>query len=128
MATSTLSIGSTMPEFELKGTDEKIYSNNSFKDSKGLVVIFTCNHCPYVKAYEERIIKLHDDYSGRVQIVAVNSNDDANYSEDSFEQMKIRAAEKNFNFPYLRDETQKTAKELMLLILRKFFYSIKKEN
>lgn len=73
--------------------------------------MFSCNHCPTVKAYENRFIELQDDYEGKgVTLIAINANDDKKYSEDSFENMKIRAKEKGFNFPYLRDESQKVAK------------------
>jgi peroxiredoxin/membrane protein CcdC involved in cytochrome C biogenesis len=110
MATDTLKLGSKAPDFSLEGVDGKTYSLESFKDKEALIVIFSCNHCPYVKAYEDRIIKIQEDYAPRVQVVAINSNDDVNYPEDSFEEMKKRAEEKKFNFPYLRDETQETAK------------------
>ncbi|MGK9368595.1 thioredoxin family protein [Melioribacter sp. Ez-97] len=110
MATETLKLGSEAPDFSLEGVDGKTYSLENFKDKDALIVIFSCNHCPYVKAYEDRIIKIQEDYAPRVQVVAINSNDDVNYPEDSFEEMKKRAAEKKFNFPYLRDETQEVAK------------------
>ncbi len=111
MATEKLKIGSALPEFNLIGVDNKRYSNDYFTDYKILVLIFSCNHCPYVQAYEERIKSLVSDYKGKgVGLVAINSNDDVGYPEDSFEKMKKRAEEKKFNFPYLRDETQETAK------------------
>jgi hypothetical protein len=73
--------------------------------------VFTCNHCPYAIASEDRLIALQNDYGSRgVQFVAINPNDAENYPADSFEQMKVRAAEKDFNFPYLRDESQKVAR------------------
>lgn len=100
------------PDFSLKGVDEKTYSLASFKDAKALVAIFSCNHCPYVKAYEERMIAVQRDYQDKgVRLVAINSNDPVGYPEDSFEEMKKRAKEKGFNFPYLCDETQKAAKD-----------------
>lgn len=112
MITQThLPIGSKLPEFNLPGTDSKDYSPITFKDSKVLVVMFTCNHCPYVKAYEDRLIKLQKDFKDRgVSFVAINSNDEVNYPEDSFENMIKRAKEKGYNFPYLRDKTQNIAK------------------
>jgi len=109
MATSTLNIGSKAPDFQLKGTDNNLYSLNDF-DKKALVVIFSCNHCPYVQAYEERIKILQKEYENDLQIVAINSNDDVNYPEDSFPKMIERAAERKFNFPYLRDKDQSIAK------------------
>jgi peroxiredoxin len=112
MATNTLSIGSKIPEFNLTGIDGKTYSLESFKKSKGLIIIFSCNHCPYVQAYEGRIKAIQSDYKDKgITVVAINSNDDANYPDDSFENMKKRAAEQNFNFIYLRDEDQSVARE-----------------
>jgi len=110
MATDTLKIGSKAPDFNLPATDGKTYSLNSFAEKKALIVIFSCNHCPYVQAYEDRIIEIQKDYAKDVQIVAISSNEDENYPEDSFENMKARAGQKKFNFPYLHDETQNVAK------------------
>ena len=110
MATNTLSIGSKIPEFNLIGIDGKTYSLESFKDCKGLIIIFSCNHCPYVQAYEGRIKAIQSDYKDKgIAVVAINSNDDFNYPDDSFENMKKRAVEQNFNFIYLRDEDQSVA-------------------
>lgn len=107
-----LKIGSKLPDFSLPGIDGKNYSLSSFQNSKVLVVMFTCNHCPYVQAYENRLIKLQKDFKDKgVSFVAVNANDEINYPEDSFENMVKRAKEKGFNFPYLRDKTQEVAKE-----------------
>lgn len=111
MATDKLKIGSKAPNFNLPGVDNKFYSLHSFYNKKILIVIFSCNHCPYVQAYENRIISIQSDFAERgVQIVAINSNEDKNYPEDSFEEMIKRSNEKHFNFPYLRDETQEVAK------------------
>lgn len=110
MATEKLKIGSTLPEFNLIGVDNKQYSNDYFTDYKILILIFSCNHCPYVQAYEERIKAIVFDYESKgIGLAAINSNDDKDYPEDSFENMQIRSTERNFNFPYLRDETQETA-------------------
>ena len=112
MATKTLKIGSSLPSFNLKGVDGKTYNTDFFKGKKALVVIFSCNHCPYVQAYEDRIIAIQNDYAGKgVAVVAINSNDDVQYDEDSFENMIKRSNEKGFNFPYLRDESQEIAKK-----------------
>lgn len=98
-------------DFALKAVDGKIYSLKDFSDKKALIIIFTCNHCPYVQAYEDRIIALQKDYAAQaVQIVAINSNDSAQYSQDSFESMVQRSAEKSFNFPYLHDADQSVAR------------------
>lgn len=110
MATKNLQIGSTAPDFDLLSVDGNVYSLNSFKDKKLLLVIFSCNHCPYVQAYEERIKNIQNDFDEVLQVVAINSNDDVAYPEDSYEEMKKRAEQRNFNFPYLRDETQEAAK------------------
>ena len=105
-----LALGSSAIDFHLKGVDGKSYGLKDFADRKAVVVVFSCNHCPYVRDYEDRMVKLQHDYSQRgVTLVAVNSNDDHNYPEDSFEKMVQRSREKGFNFPYLRDETQDTA-------------------
>jgi len=104
-------IGDPAPEFQLKGADDKEYSLQSFKDKNIVVIIFSCNHCPYVKAYEDRFIKIQKTYKNKgVILVAINSNDALNYPEDSFDNMKNRSKQKNFNFPYLRDETQDIAR------------------
>ncbi|MBI2068341.1 MAG: thioredoxin family protein [Deltaproteobacteria bacterium] len=106
-----LKFGDPAPDFSLVGVDGRIYSLASFKDKKILVVMFTCNHCPYVQAYEGRMITIQKDYADKgVQLIAINSNDTKNYPEDSLEKMIIRSKELHYNFPYLRDETQKIAK------------------
>jgi peroxiredoxin len=105
-----LEIGQRAPDFKLSGVDGKDHSLSSFKDSKIVVVLFTCNHCPYVQAYEERLICIQRDYGAKgVQLVAINANDEAGYPEDSFDNMVRRAKQRQFNFPYLRDETQRVA-------------------
>ncbi len=104
-----LELGKSAPNFEnLKATDGKSYSLDSFREKPVLVVIFSCNHCPYVQAYEDRMIGIQRDYSSRgVQVVAINSNDDKAYPEDSYPEMIKRAHSKGFNFAYLRDPDQK---------------------
>ena len=109
----TLPIGSPAPAFNLKGTDQKIYSLQSFAAAKILVVIFTCNHCPTAQAYEDRIKQLVTDYKSHgVEVIAISPNnpasvrlDELGYSEygDSYEEMRLRARDKAFNFPYLYD-------------------------
>ncbi|MEJ2103336.1 MAG: thioredoxin family protein [Ignavibacteriaceae bacterium] len=111
MATNTLKIGSPAPDFNLLGIDGKKYSLDSFKDKKALIVIFSCNHCPYVQAYEDRIKQIQQNYQSKgVEVIAINSNEDKGYPEDSFENMKKRAIEQKFNFLYLRDEDQSVAR------------------
>ncbi len=107
----SLLIGDRAIDFGLPGTDDHTYSLGSFATRKILAIIFTCNHCPYAQAYQERIITIQRDYEKKgVQIVAINPNDEEGYPEDSFEEMKKRAKQHELNFPYLRDETQLTAK------------------
>jgi peroxiredoxin len=111
LATNNLKIGSAAPDFNLEGIDGKKYSLSSFDDNKALIVIFSCNHCPYVQAYEGRIKQIQEGYKGKgVTVVAINSNEDVNYPDDSFENMKKRAFEQKFNFLYLRDEDQSVAR------------------
>lgn len=107
-----LPIGNPAIDFRLKGIDGKTYSMKDFADKKAVVVIFSCNHCPYVQAYETRMVQLQQDYLPKgVTLVAINSNDETNYPEDSFPNMVKRAKENGFNFPYLRDETQEVARQ-----------------
>ncbi len=107
-----LPLGSIAVDFQLKGVDGKTHSLKSFADKKALAVVFSCNHCPYVQAYETRMVQLQRDYLPKgASLVAINSNDDAGYPEDSFENMITRSKEKGFNFPYLRDETQEVARK-----------------
>ncbi|HUI22842.1 MAG TPA: thioredoxin family protein [Nitrososphaerales archaeon] len=107
MIPSALGLGAPAPDFDLPGVDSRHYSLASFSNRPVLVVIFSCNHCPYVKDYEIRMVSIQRDYAAKgVQLVAINSNDDKAYPEDSFPQMVKRAKERGFNFPYLRDESQ----------------------
>lgn len=106
-----MELGSPAPDFSLKGTDGKVHSLASFKAAKALAVIFSCNHCPYVQAYEGRFVQLQKDLGPEgFQLVAINANDSDQYAEDGFEAMVARAQAQGFNFPYLRDETQEVAK------------------
>ena len=117
-----LAIGSTAPDFSLPGTDGKTYTLSSFKDSKILTIIFTCNHCPTAQAYEDRMKQLVTDYKSKgVAVIAISPDDPVSVRLDelgytdlsySFEEMKIRAKDKNFNFPYLYDgETSAISKK-----------------
>ena len=107
---SHIPLGTDSPDFNLKATDNNFYNLSSFSDKKILVIMFTCNHCPYVKAYEDRLIKIQEDYSDRsISLIAINSNETINYPEDTFEKMQIRVTEKSYNFTYLRDEDQSVA-------------------
>jgi peroxiredoxin len=110
MSHARLAIGAKAPDFSLPGTDSKTWSLYNFRHRKAVVVFFSCNHCPYVQAYEDRLIALQRDFADRgVAFVAINANETVNYPEDTFPKMVARAKEKEFNFPYLRDETQAVA-------------------
>lgn len=100
-------IGDTVTDFSLRGVDDKEVSLASFEDAKGYIVIFTCNHCPYAKLYEDRIIALNAKYKEKgYPVIAINPNDPELAPTDDMEHMKSRAMEKGFTFPYLMDETQ----------------------
>ena len=101
--------GDRAPDFALKGVDEKTYSLPDFLDKEGLLVIFMCNHCPYVKVKIDAIVKLHEKWGSRIAVVGINSNDPA-YPGEGMENMKAFASERNMQFPYLLDETQEVAK------------------
>jgi len=105
-------IGSEVANVKLKNIDGKMVSFADFQDQKGLIVIFTCNTCPYAVAYEQRIIDLDKKYRDMgYPVVAINPNDVTRQPGDSFEAMQERAKEKGFTFPYLYDETQEVAKQ-----------------
>ena len=107
----TVEIGSSAPEFQLKGIDGQSHSLRDLRGQHATVVFFSCNHCPYVRAWEDRLIGLQRDYFAKgVRFIAINANDARAYPDDSFEQMIVRAAAKGYNFPYLWDETQQTAR------------------
>lgn len=100
-------VGDTAADFSLKGTDGKMHSLAEIKDAKGYIIIFTCNHCPYAKMYEQRIIDLHNKYSKMgYPVIAINPNDPTVVPEDSYDEMKGRAKEKAYPFSYLLDDKQ----------------------
>ncbi len=104
-----LPLGSKAPPFSLPGVDGETHSLEDF-GADVLVVVFTCNHCPYAVASEDRLIEIARDYEGRAALVAINANDAERYPADSLPAMKQRAEEKGFPFPYLHDETQAVAR------------------
>ena len=107
-----LQIGSKAHDFNLKSVDGGFYSLDLFKDKKILCIIFMCNHCPYVVAVQRRINQIAKDYADKsFALVGINSNDQQTYPEDSFENMRIRAKEQGYVFPYLYDATQAVARE-----------------
>ncbi len=97
--------------FELPGVDDRSHTLTDYADREALAVVFTCNHCPYARAWEDRLVQTQADYADRsVQLVAISSNDAERYPDDGFPKMKERAQEKGFNFPYLYDESQEIAR------------------
>ncbi|HOU75143.1 MAG TPA: thioredoxin family protein [Tenuifilum sp.] len=103
-----LKIGDKAPDFRLKNVDGKMVSLADYTQAKGFIVIFSCNHCPFVKAYEDRMIALHEKYASKgFPVIAINSNDPEVVPEDSFDKMVERAQQKKFPFVYLFDEGQK---------------------
>ncbi|MGB0855998.1 MAG: thioredoxin family protein [Nitrosopumilus sp.] len=105
-----LKAGDIAPEFELLGIDDKQHSLKDYSGYKGILIIFMCNHCPYVKAKVNALNELYEKFGTEIAIVGINSNDSTNYPEDSFDAMKQIAKEKGFGFDYLIDETQGVAK------------------
>ena len=105
----TYKIGDSISDFELKNIDNSKISLSTLKNNKGAIIVFTCNHCPYAKAYEDRIIELGKKYKETYPVLAINPNDPTNYPEDDFEHMVKRAQEKSYTFPYLLDDTQEVA-------------------
>ena len=109
-------------DFKLKGVDEKYYDLNSLKGTNGLLIMFICNHCPYVKSIINRIIRDTKELKQLgINSVGIMSNDPNEYPEDSFENMKKMALEFNFSFPYLIDETQEVARAYGAVCTPDFF-------
>lgn len=106
-----LKIGDKAIPFELPGVDGQDHALGDYADKEIVVLFFGCNHCPYVLAWEDRLIQTQADYADRgVQFIEINPNDPEKYAADSFPNMKKHAEEKGFNFPYLFDETQEVAR------------------
>lgn len=100
-------VGDEAAGFKLKNVDDKMVSLSDYSKEKGVVLIFTCNHCPYSVAYEDRIVAIDKEFKAKgYPVIAINPNDPVQYADDSFENMKVRAKEKGFTFPYLIDEKQ----------------------
>jgi peroxiredoxin len=109
----SLSLAQPAPSFVLPGVDGREHSLDDYADSELLVLVQSCNHCPYVLAWEGRMIAIQRDYADRgVRLVAVNSNDASRYAADSFDEMRSRAQREGFNFDYLHDEDQSLARAL----------------
>jgi peroxiredoxin len=100
-------VGDKASDFKLKNVDGKLVSLKDFPEAKGFVVIFTCNHCPYAKAYQDRIINIDKNYKkSGYPVIAINSNDGIAEPQDSYAEMVVRAKDKGYTFPYLVDEDQ----------------------
>ena len=108
---SRLKPGDQALPFTLPGIDDRAHALADYTDKSVVVLIFSCNHCPYVQAWEDRMVEIQTDYGARgVQMIAINANDPNRYADDSFPKMKERAREKQYNFPYLHDPTQEVAR------------------
>ncbi len=106
-------LAQTAPQFTLPGVDGADHSLGDYGDAAALVVVQTCNHCPYAQAWEGRLIEIARDYAGKdVSVVAISSNDAASHPEDSFPEMAKRAEAKGYTFDYLYDESQEIARTL----------------
>ncbi|MGD0166205.1 MAG: thioredoxin family protein [Gaiellaceae bacterium] len=109
----SIELGTEAPFFELPGVDGYDHSLDEYGDATLLILVQSCNHCPYVLAWEDRLMAIAQEHSHEgVRVVAVNSNDVSRYPEDSFEQMKARAEKRDFPFDYLFDEDQSLAHAL----------------
>lgn len=116
-------LGVKAPYFELQGIDEHVYTPEDFEEKDILVIIFMCNHCPYVQAIWPKLVELEKSYDedDNVQFIGINANDAATYPEDSFEKMKEYALKYSMDFPYLYDETQETAIDYSAVCTPDFF-------
>ncbi len=111
LKTTAIPMGTRCPDFDLPGVDGRNHCLADFADATVLVVMFICNHCPYVRAIEDRYVALAHHYEGRpVQVVGICSNDPDNYPDDAFDALKHRWLEKDYRFPYLQDRSQDVAR------------------
>ena len=106
---AALGKGDAAPDFDLLGIDGERHRLSGYS-ARGYLVIFMCNHCPYVKAKSDVLNGLHSRFGGQIAMIGINSNDAVKYPDDSYEAMKATAAEKGFKFDYLVDETQEVAR------------------
>jgi peroxiredoxin len=121
-ASTMLSLGTTAPDFSLADTEGNIVSVDDFKDAPALLVVFMCNHCPFVKHVLKVMVELIKEYQQKgVAVVGINSNDVDNFPEDRPEMMARIAKEKGFTFPYLYDETQEAARAYRAACTPDFF-------
>jgi peroxiredoxin len=117
-----LELGTKAPDFSLPDTEGNTVSLSDFKDAPSLLVIFLCNHCPYVKHVRHELAKLGREYQGKgLAVVGISSNDVATHPDDSPERMRQEKAEVGYTFPYLYDETQDVAKAYQAACTPDFF-------
>lgn len=122
MHTPEVELGKACPDFQLPSVDGKKYSLTDFSNGEPLVIMFICNHCPYVKAIEDRLIQLGTDLKKEnINVVAICSNDPQTYQEDSFENLAKRAKEKKYSFFYLHDLSQDVAHKFGAICTPDFF-------
>ena len=115
-------LDSQCPDFKLPGVDSKTYQLQNFCNNKPLLIMFICNHCPYVKAIEDRLIELGSDLKKHgIPVIAICSNDSESHPEDNFENLQKRAREKNYSFLYLHDKDQSVAKNFGAVCTPDFF-------
>ena len=120
--TPVCDFGWKAPDFSLEGADGKIYTLDGIRGPKGTLVMFICNHCPYVKAIHERLVRDAKALQELgVGVIAIMANDPADYAEDSFDNMKTVAKKQGFTFPYVFDETQAVAKAYGAVCTPDFF-------
>lgn len=121
-------VGDNVADFKLKNIDGKNVALADYKTAKGFIIIFTCNHCPFAKAYEDRIVALDKKYASLgYPVIAINPNDAVQYPDDDFKSMQVRAKQKGFTFPYLHDESQVVAKQFGAL-KTPHIYIVQKED
>lgn len=121
-------IGDVVADFKLKNINGKMVSLSDFSAAKGFIVVFTSNHCPFSKSYEDRVIALDNKYASQgFPVIAINPNDPDAYEEDSFANMQARAKEKGYTYPYLADDTQSVSK-LFGAMRTPQIYVLKKEG
>jgi peroxiredoxin len=114
-----LPLGTQAPDFSLVDTDGQTVSRTDFIDKKGLLVVFLCNHCPYVKHIANELKRIADDYLPKgIAVIGISSNDIVTYPDDSPENMKTEKAARGYAFPYLFDPTQQVAKDYHKLVYR----------
>ena len=119
-----LPLGTKLPEFNLKGIDEKHYKNTDFSDKNGLLVMFICNHCPFVKHINAELVNFTNELIKRnIGVIGINSNDSSQekYAEDSIDKMKEYSSKLGYQFPYVIDEDQSVAKNFTAQCTPDFF-------